>query len=131
MQVMVDSNTLLSALLFPNGAVAKAFEKCIQNYDLIICTYVIDECKRVVRKKFPKYIETLDSFLQNLAFELVYTPTNPKPNLFEIRDKNDYPILYTAIKENVDLFLTGDKDYYDVIIEKPIIVSPSTFLEKY
>lgn len=131
MQVMVDSNILLSALLFPNGAVAKAFEKCIQNYDLIICTYVIDECKRVVRKKFPKYIETLDSFLQNLAFELVYTPTNPKPNLFEIRDKNDYPILYTAIKENVDLFLTGDKDYYDIIIEKPIIVSPSTFLEKY
>ena len=128
---MVDSNILLSALLFPNGAVAKAFEKCIQNYDLIICTYVIDECKRVVRKKFPKYIETLDSFLQNLAFELVYTPTNPKPNLFEIRDKNDYPILYTAIKENVDLFLTGDKDYYDIIIEKPIIVSPSTFLEKY
>lgn len=56
MQVMVDSNTLLSALLFPNGAAAKAFEKCIQNYDLIICTYVIDECKRVVRKKFPKYI---------------------------------------------------------------------------
>ena len=131
MQVMVDSNILLSALLFPNGAVAKAFEKCIQNYDLIICTYVIDECKRVVRKKFPKYIEALDSFLQNLAFELVYTPTNPKPNLFEIRDKNDYPILYTAIKENVDLFLTGDKDYYDIIIEKPIIVSPSTFLEKY
>lgn len=131
MQVMVDSNILLSALLFPNGAVAKAFEKCIQNYDLIICTYVIDECKRVVRKKFPKYIEALDSFLQNLAFELVYTPTNPKPNLFEIRDKNDYPILYTAIKENVDLFLTGDKDYYDVIIEKPIIVSPITFLEKY
>ena len=128
---MVDSNILLSALLFPNGAVAKAFEKCIQNYDLIICTYVIDECKRVVRKKFPKYIETLDSFLQNLAFELVYTPTSPKPNLFEIRDKNDYPILYTAIKENVDLFLTGDKDYYDVIIEKPIIVSPITFLEKY
>lgn len=98
---------------------------------MIICTYVIDECKRVVRKKFPKYIETLDSFLQTLAFEPVYTPTNPKPNLFEIRDKNDYPILYTAIKENVDLFLTGDKDYYDVIIEKPIIVSPITFLEKY
>lgn len=131
MQVMVDSNILLSALLFPNGTAAKAFEKCIQNYDLIICTYVIDECKRVIRKKFPKHIETLDSFLQNLAFELVYTPTNPKPNLFEIRDKNDYPILYTAIKENVDLFLTGDKDYYDIIIEKPIIVSPSIFLEKY
>lgn len=29
MQVMVDSNILLSALLFPNGTAAKAFEKCI------------------------------------------------------------------------------------------------------
>ena len=131
MQVMVDSNIILSALLFPNGTVAKAFEKCIVNYDIVICTYVIDECKRIVRKKFPKHTGDLDIFLQSLSYDLVYTPENPKPDLFEIRDKKDYPILYTAIIESVDLFLTGDKDYYDVKVEKPIIISPADFIAKY
>ena len=31
--------------------------------------------------------------------------------LFEIRDENDYLILYTAIIENIDVLITGDKDF--------------------
>ena len=69
--------------------------------------------------------------MQSLSYDLVYTPENPKPDLFEIRDKKDYPILYTAIIESVDLFLTGDKDYFDVKVEKPIIISPADFIAKY
>ena len=36
--------------------------------------------------------------------------------LFEIRDMADAPILYTAI-------ITGDKDFDDVAIEKPTIMT--------
>ena len=67
MKVMVDSNIIMSALLFPNGTAAKAFEKCILEHDLIICTYIIDECKQVVAKKFPGHIKDLDTFFQNLC----------------------------------------------------------------
>ena len=131
MKIMVDSNIIMSALLFPGGTAAKAFEKCVLEHDLILCTYIIDECKKVVAKKFGNHIKDLDIFLQHLVYTLVYTPTNPKPDLFEIRDPNDYPILYTAIQENVDLFITGDKDYYGVKIKKPVILSPNDFLAKY
>ena len=51
--------------------------------------------------------------------------------LFEIRDLNDYPILYTAIKENIDILITGDRDFADVIIKKPLILTPAEFIAKY
>jgi predicted nucleic acid-binding protein len=39
-------------------------------------------------------------------------------DLFEIRDMMDYPVLYTAIIEDVDVLVTGDKDFADVEVEK-------------
>ena len=35
MKIMVDSNIIMSALLFPGGTAAKAFEKCVLEHDLI------------------------------------------------------------------------------------------------
>ena len=51
--------------------------------------------------------------------------------LFNIRDTKDYPVLYTAIVEDVDILVTGDKDFADVEIEKPKILTPADFMEKY
>ena len=48
-----------------------------------------------------------------------------------IRDDGDYAILHTAIVEDVDVFITGDKDFYAVEIERPEILSPTGFLTKY
>lgn len=49
---------------------------------------------------------------------------------FDIRDINDHPVLYTAIIENIDIFITGDKDFLDVEIEMPEIMTPREFLER-
>ena len=80
--------------------------------------------------KFPKKRYAVDSFLSDLSYELVYTPRHMPGNLFDIRDINDYPVLYTAIIENIDIFITGDKDFLDVEIEMPEIMMPGEFLEK-
>lgn len=53
-----------------------------------------------------------------------------KAGLFE-RDMNDYPVPYTAVVEDVDILITGDKDFADVDIEKPTIMTPSDFLNEY
>ena len=44
---------------------------------------------------------------------------------------NDYPVLYTAIIENVDIFITGDKDFLGMGVEIPEIMTPADFMEKY
>ena len=46
-------------------------------------------------------------------------------------EMKDYPVLYTAIIEEVDLLVTGDKDFSDIDIEKPEIMSPAQFMERF
>ncbi len=131
MRVLIDTNVLFSAILFPDGQTAKAFEKCLTFHEIVIPSYVIEELKRVVEKKLPHRLKDIDNFLKSLTFECAYTPESPKENLFYIRDPKDYPVLYTAIIENVDILLTGDTDFKDTEIERPEILTPKEFLDKY
>lgn len=66
-----------------------------------------------------------------MSFEYVYTPKEIESGLFDIRDVKDYPVLYTAIIEDVDILVTGDKDFKDIDIEKPQILTPAEFMEEY
>ena len=66
-----------------------------------------------------------------MRFELVYTPRHPEQNLFEIRDANDYPVLYTAMTNGVDLLVTGDKDFSAVDVDYPEIMTPARYSEVY
>ena len=40
-------------------------------------------------------------------------------------------MLYTAILEDVDVLVTGDRDFADIDIEKPEIMTPTEFIEKF
>lgn len=49
----------------------------------------------------------------------------------EMRDTKDSPILATAIMEDVDVLLTGDKDFLVLDVETPEILTMTEFLQKY
>ena len=66
-----------------------------------------------------------------MSYELVYTPTEMESDVFEIRDIKDYPVLYTAIIENVDILITGDKDFDNIDIDRPEILTPNNFINQY
>jgi len=51
--------------------------------------------------------------------------------LFEIRDEDDYVVLHTAMMENVDVLISGDKDFEGIVTDKPEILKPAEFLTKY
>jgi putative PIN family toxin of toxin-antitoxin system len=132
MRIMIDTNILISAFVFKSESMNLLLERIVENHDLIISSYVLDELNEVIKRKFPNQIKALDKFLTALSFQLVYSPKTPEnSNLFYIRDENDYMVLYTAIIEDVDIFITGDKDFKDVDIERPEILTLSEFLEKY
>ena len=128
---MVDTNILFSAIIFPKGQAAKAFTLCLLNHELVISTYVINELKQVIKKKKPEKLSAIDDFFEKLSFELAYTSDNIETELFSIRDPKDYPVLYTAIIENVDILISGDKDFKDTDVTHPEILTPQEFLEKY
>ena len=63
---------------------------------------------------------------------MVYSPRNlSSESLNMMRDIKDSPILVTAIIGNVDIFITGDKDFHVLDIEQPEIMTMVDFLEKY
>ena len=130
MRIMLDTNILISMLIF--GSMDKVIDKIIENHKIVLCSYVIDELHEVIERKFPSKQETLEEFLIKLPFELIYTPkTIEKHGMFVIRDIDDEKVLYSAIMADVDILLTGDKDFSDIDIERPEILTPSEFLEKY
>lgn len=128
---MLDTNVLISALLFPGGKM-DAMMNCIFSWhQLVLSSFVVDELKNVVKRKFPKEEQVIERLLTMMGYEYVYTPKDIDNSLFTIRDVKDYPVLYTAIIEDVDILITGDKDFLDVDIEKPEIMTPSEFVEKF
>ena len=59
------------------------------------------------------------------------TPAVLPQGLPSIKDVNDLPILASAIKGDVDLLMTGDKDFIAVDVDRPSILSPAKFMELY
>lgn len=131
MRIMLDTNVLISALLFPGAKMDAMTEYIFTSHQLVLSSYVVDELKSVVRRKFPGKEVAINKLLMMMSFEYVYTPGTIVSGLFDIRDVKDYPVLYTAIIEDVDILVTGDKDFSDIEIEKPEIMSPTQFIERF
>lgn len=132
MRIMIDTNIIISAALFPNGRAAKALQKALlPPYDPLICDYVICELLRKFREKFPKKQRDLEEYLiiTLTSVRTVSTPLEEMPVEKEIRDPKDRPILRAALNEHAELFLTGDKDFLESSVRDPRIISVNDFLE--
>jgi predicted nucleic acid-binding protein len=49
----------------------------------------------------------------------------------KIRDIDDFPVLVAAIESNVDILITGDKDFDEIKIDRPRIMKPRKFADEY
>lgn len=135
MRIMIDTNVLLSSVVFPNPQMTSLIEKITNEHSLVLCSHIIEELHGVINRKFSDKKESLEKFLSKLTYEFIYTPTDINPNNYpEIRDKNDLPILVSALVGGVDLIITGDDDFFDITSaadELPIVMKPRGFIEKY
>jgi len=123
MRIMIDTNILISAIVFRSESLSLLIE---------LSTYVVDELKTVVERKFLGKVKAIEKFLTVLSYELTYSPQDFEgAPLFEIRDEKNYMVLHTAIVADADILITVDKDFTDVEIERPEILTPKEFLEKY
>ncbi len=81
----------------------------------------------VFARKFPHKTTQMDILLSKLTYEICYTP-KVSGSTPVMRDENDRPILQAAIDADVDIILTGDKDFHALDIERPQILTPADFL---
>ncbi len=131
MRIMIDTNVIISAILFPSSLPSTLIKSISTKHEIVLCTQIVDELYRIFKRKFEEKTSSLEAFLTELNYDLVYTPHNIEKEKFPfIRDENDFPILVSAIIDSVDVIITGDKDFLEVEIEFPQIMTAREFLEQ-
>ena len=131
MRVLVDTNVVLSAILFPEGTAARAFASTIRNHHLVLSDYTIDELRDVFQRKFPKKAAVLESFIGALSYEAVASPPAVDPSEYPgLRDPDDLPILASAADHKCECLVTGDNDLLVLALPKLRIYSPAQFLKQ-
>jgi len=121
-----------TAGLFRSSRLAALAERVSDEHTLVLSSQIIDELRMVMDMKFPHKKAACEAFLNKLSFEMVLTPRYVDPSIYpRIRDKSDYPILASAIIADVDVFITGDKDFLALDVERPEILTISQFAEQY
>ena len=132
MRIAVDTNVFVSIVVFESKPLGKMLADISRKHTLVLSTYVIGELSRVIKTRFPDKVAAMDNILFNLSYETEYTPHKiPKHNLFQIRDPKDEKVLYSAITADADILITGDKDFQEIKIERPEILTPTEFLQRY
>jgi len=132
MRVLIDTNVLFSALLFPSGVVGKAVTRALSSkaVEAFVCDYSIEELITIwMRKKLDP--ASLHMFLEILkqGASIVKVPTKTVAGEEQIRDPKDVPILRVALAHKMDFVLTGDKDFHQLPFEKPKGISPREFFD--
>ena len=128
MKVLVDTNILFSALLYPNGAPAHALLYASENFELVISDYNISELREIVERKVPELIGAIDVLMEKLAYELVVAPISPEKM---ISDPKDAPVLNAAIACDVDIIISGDKHFLELNLNHPTVKTATEFVRGY
>ena len=126
MRILSDTNILFSALVFPHSRPAAALLHVANHHEMVLCDRNITELRDILQRKAPRFLPDAEVLLAELAYELI-----PAVDYAEklIRDAKDQPILNAAIVSDVDVILTGDKDFLSLDMDHPKCMTVAQFLE--
>jgi putative PIN family toxin of toxin-antitoxin system len=132
-RVVMDTNVVLSALVFAHGRLAPLRQAWQQSRcQALASKSTIAELMRVL--KYPKFKLTMEDQQELLADYLpfctvVKNPAKP-PKTPPCRDPYDVPFLELAIVGKAEYLVTGDNDLLDTTLgAKCAIVTPEQFLK--
>ena len=126
MKIMLDTNVLISALMFGGQAgrlLGMLFES---EYELYVSEYVDQEFKAKLEQKWSGKAQKVYDLYHQLNINFCESTTEV---LGELRDAKDVPVLSDARYHNVDLILSGDKDFLEAGLDYPLVFSPAMMLE--
>ena len=126
MKIMLDTNVLISALVFGGKAgelLGRLFES---EHILYVSEYIDGEFKEKLASKWPDKAERVYDLYRCL--DICFCKSTSK-KLGNLRDEKDIPVLSDAIYHGIDVILSGDKDFLEAGLKKPLIYSPTMMLE--
>lgn len=120
MRVVLDTNVVLSALVFGGGAAGRVRRAWQQGAILpLVSTATVQELVRVLA--YPKFRLSQADQDELLADYLPYTETvripQPPPQVPECRDVLDEPFMHLAVAGNAQVLVSGDRDLLAIAAE--------------
>jgi putative PIN family toxin of toxin-antitoxin system len=138
MRMVLDTNVLVSGLLFPGGTPSRLVKAWRGGaFDLVISDFVIDELQRTWTHLAPRLKATpndLADFIDTLGLRAellrVDAAMHAQAGVASLRDPDDVPVLALLIGSGADCLITGDQDLLALASDYPIL-SPSGFMERF
>ncbi len=131
MRIMIDSNVLVSAVLFPESKLGKIVKNIEFEHTLVICSYSLREVQHVFKKKFLSEWNEMNTYIHSLRYELFETLNSDIKYYEDIRDASDLPILISFIESGAGMFITGDMDFFTPELSKYNICTPEYYYRNY
>lgn len=129
MKVLVDANTLISAIALQSRHVAPLITGLIPQHEVCITNQVAAELTRNTLRLRPEVATVVQQFLDR--DELIWIAAPDAPGMITHRDKKDQSILDAAIVNEVDIIITGDKGFHALEIERPRIMYSADFIVEF
>ena len=128
LRLVLDTNVIVSALLFDGIPEKVVLETLIGKAKSITSPFIIEEVSRILGTKFGTKSEDIQRLQKLLATsEIQYF----QPFLTVVKDDPDNRILETAIRGKADCIITGDKLLLKLGSYRGIkIVKPADFLDQ-
>lgn len=89
-------------------------------HKIYVSDYVVKEFSDKIKTKWTDQADELLSVFHSLPFYFCQSSEELQGTL---RDEKDIPVLSDALYHQVDVILTGDKDFLEADLEKPLIFS--------
>ncbi len=122
MRILIDTNVLISAFIF-GGKAGALLELLFDTHnELLVSDYIDTEFK----EKWSDKADNVYAMYRTLPFIFCESSEIQYRNL---RDEKDIPILNDALYYDVDVILSGDKDFIEADLEHPLVFSPSMMYE--
>ena len=130
--VVIDTNVLLSAVLYPDSIPQQALEVTLQRGYLLFSEQTKTEFQSVLmRSKFDRYLSQDERLIAVNAIFAAAIFVEVTVSINDCRDPKDNKFLEAAVSGHADFIISGDKD---LTILHPYhgisILTPAQFLEQ-
>ncbi len=130
---VVDTNVLISALLFKNSVPFRAIELAEKQGTILYSEATLNELERVLnRKKFNKYLSLEERQVFLLKFISASELVSITEKIAVCRDEKDNKFLELAVSGNANVIITGD---LDLLVLNPFqgieIIPPDMFIDRF
>jgi putative PIN family toxin of toxin-antitoxin system len=138
MRLVLDTNVLVSGLLYPGGPPSRLVKAWRAGaFDLVISDFVIDELTRIwahLASRLKASPNDLADFIDTIGVraELLRIDATmlAQASTAGLRDPDDLPVLALLIGSGADYLVTADKDLLALAGAYPIL-SPADFVDRF